>query len=97
MTNVFKKCLLIGINYTGTENQLEGCIHDSDNVKNYFETNKYFDDNDMIIMNDFQKEDLYPSKDNILKQFDNLVNKVIDCNSVSLTQIRPYKAPIYCF
>lgn len=90
MTNVFKKCLLIGINYTGTENQLEGCIHDSDNVKNYFETNKYFDDNDMIIMNDFQKEDLYPSKDNILKQFDNLVNMALQNPTCDIKYVVAY-------
>ena len=36
MSNTIKKCLLIGINYTGTSYQLNGCINDSHNIKIFY-------------------------------------------------------------
>lgn len=70
---VVKKALLIGINYTGTENQLNGCINDSTNLRNFLVQNKYFEANDITMMNDFSIGPLYPTKTNILQQFNNLV------------------------
>lgn len=33
-----KKALLVGINYTGTDNQLSGCINDANNVKKFIQS-----------------------------------------------------------
>lgn len=71
--NLVKKGLLIGINYTGTSNQLNGCINDTDNLKNFLISNKYFKDSELIFMNDFKTGNLYPNKQNILLQLDELV------------------------
>lgn len=72
-----KICLLIGINYTGTDNALSGCINDSMNLKKFLVNNHYFKDDDFIMMNDTQTGELYPTKANMLKMFSNLVRK---CN-----------------
>lgn len=72
--SVIKRCLLIGINYRGTPAELNGCINDSENIKQFLITNNYFNENEMIIMNEDQKDDLIPIKQNILKQFNELVN-----------------------
>ena len=33
--SIVKKGLLIAINYTGSDNQLNGCINDQDNLKKF--------------------------------------------------------------
>lgn len=71
--NVVKKALLIGINYIGTANQLNGCINDTTNLKNFLVNNKYYNESDLTMMNDTLKGDLYPNRQNILKQMNNLV------------------------
>lgn len=35
LNTVAQKCLLIGINYTGSSNELNGCINDSENLKDF--------------------------------------------------------------
>ena len=77
--------LLIGINYIGTDNQLSGCINDTLNLKQMIIGNQYFNENDITMMNDTHPptDPLYPSKSNILKQFNNLVtisNSVTNLN-----------------
>ena len=59
---VSRKCLLIGINYTGTENQLSGCINDSENLQHFLIANHYFSAQEITMMNDQQDADseLYP-------------------------------------
>jgi hypothetical protein len=58
-----KKALLIGINYVGTPNELQGCINDIYNIKdilcNYYE----YDEKDIKILTD---RDLSPTKQNII-------------------------------
>lgn len=71
---IVKMGLLIGINYTGTDNQLNGCINDSENLCKFLQTKGYFKENDFIFMNDNKKDDLYPTRENICKQLNNLVN-----------------------
>lgn len=71
---IVKKGLLIGINYTGTSNQLGGCINDSINLSKFLVEKEYFKKDELVFMNDKKKDLLYPSKDNIFKQFDNLVD-----------------------
>lgn len=73
ITKIIKRGLLIGINYTGTGNQLNGCINDSTNLAYLLYNGKYIPKENLIMMNDNQKGDLYPSKVNIMKQFANLV------------------------
>lgn len=72
--SVIKRAVLIGINYTGTDNQLNGCINDSENLKEFLVTKKFFGDNEIIMMNDNKEGDLYPTKANIIKQFTELVD-----------------------
>jgi hypothetical protein len=73
MSRVVKKCLLIGINYEGSDFQLNGCINDSENMKEYLIKNKYFSDNDFVLMNDHQSGYLYPTRYNIIKQLRELI------------------------
>lgn len=68
-----KKCLLIGINYVGTRAQLRGCINDTENLKKFLIDNKYFKEENITMMNDYLKGDYYPSRENIIKQFENIV------------------------
>ena len=75
---IVKKGLLIGINYIGTNNQLNGCINDSLNLKEFLKKNSYLGEEDFVIMNDNEKGDLYPSKENIIKKLDELVKFCLD-------------------
>ena len=45
-----RKALLIGINYTGTKHQLNGCINDAMNMKNYLVRDRGYSDShhDMV-------------------------------------------------
>jgi hypothetical protein len=59
--------LLIGINYTGTENELSGCINDVANIKDFLITLYGFAEEDMVILTDDQEEEtLVPTRENIL-------------------------------
>jgi len=71
--NVVKKCLLIGINYTGTNNELEGCINDCETLRNFLVNNRYFTSSEITLMSDFTPGPLYPSKKNIMVQLDSIV------------------------
>ncbi|KAG1471756.1 hypothetical protein G6F56_001940 [Rhizopus delemar] len=70
-----KRALLIGINYTGSANALNGCINDVKNVKEFL-TNLYqFRAEDMVILTDDQSEEKFqPTKQNILSAMQWLVN-----------------------
>jgi hypothetical protein len=71
---ILKKCLLIGINYTGTRSELNGCINDSNNLKEFLIKSKYMKEEDITMMNDHCKgTELYPTKNNMVKQFKELV------------------------
>ena len=70
---VVKKGLLIGINYTGSDNALNGCINDQQNLCHFLEKGKYFKRDELTFMDDNRKSNLYPSKANILYQMDQLV------------------------
>ncbi|QKF94321.1 caspase-like protein [Fadolivirus algeromassiliense] len=71
--NIMKRCLLIGINYTGTNNELNGCINDCENLRNFLINSRYFASNEVVMMTDFTPGVLYPSKKNIMLQLDALV------------------------
>ena len=66
--NKNKKALLIGINYTGTSNELYGCISDVNSIKERI-TNQGF--NDINILTDLTTKKA--TRNNILESFKNLL------------------------
>lgn len=66
--NKNKKALLIGINYTGTQNELYSCINDVNCVKNRLAKSGF---NDISVMTDLTS--VKSTKINILKEFKNLL------------------------
>lgn len=80
------KALLIGINYVGTNNRLNGCINDVKNVHKYigerFESVRDVKDmnetygkkkDEMVVLTLTDETEMRPTKDNILKAIDWLV------------------------
>jgi hypothetical protein len=63
-----KKALLIGINYTGTQNELFGCINDVNCIKERISKEGF---NNISILTDFTA--LKATKNNILNEFKNLL------------------------
>jgi len=47
-----KKALLVGINYPGTDAQLNGCINDVRNLYNFVKNNYSFDPANMMVLTD---------------------------------------------
>jgi hypothetical protein len=68
-----KLALLIGINYTGTNNQLNGCINDVNNIKNYLITTRGYLEEHITILTD--NTVIKPSRNNILLAIDTLIEK----------------------
>jgi metacaspase-1 len=73
-----KKALLIGINYRGTQHELNGCINDAKNCREFLVTDRGFSaaPDDMVILTDAQENEgtpFYPTKENILNAFNWLV------------------------
>ena len=64
-----KKALLIGINYTGTNNELYGCINDVNCIKERITNNGFTSIN---ILTDLTSKK--PTRDNILSEFKNLLS-----------------------
>lgn len=71
---IAKKCVLMGLNYIGTPNELKGCINDSMNLRKFMIDNNYFKESEITMMNDHSEGDLLPIKVNILSMFDNMVS-----------------------
>ena len=67
---VSKKALLIGINYTGTSNALNGCINDVTNMKEYLMKNGYNDQNIKVLSD---TSEVKPTRVNILTHLLDLV------------------------
>ena len=62
-----KKSLLIGINYTGSENELNGCHQDVENVAEFLSYRGYPDDpRSQVILRDDMEGMYYPSGHNML-------------------------------
>ena len=68
--NNSKKALLIGINYTGTQNQLYGCINDVNSIKERI-VKQGFSDNNIKILTDLTSKKA--NRVNILEEFKNLL------------------------
>lgn len=63
-----KKALLIGINYIGTSNELNGCINDSESIASFLKNNNF---NDIKKLTDFT--DIKPTKDNIMNSLKDIL------------------------
>ncbi|KAI7903393.1 peptidase C14, caspase domain-containing protein [Cokeromyces recurvatus] len=70
-----KRALLVGINYTGTNNELNGCINDVENIKNFIISLYGFREEDMVILTDNQEEERFrPTRSNIIAAMQWLVH-----------------------
>ncbi|SAM04311.1 hypothetical protein [Absidia glauca] len=70
-----KRALLIGINYIGSSNQLNGCINDVANIKSFLIQRFGFKEADMVILTDDQEEARFrPTKANIYSAMQWLVH-----------------------
>ena len=63
-----KKALLVGINYTGTSNELFGCINDVNSIKERISTKGFTSINTLTDLTEKK-----PTRDNILSEFKNLL------------------------
>jgi hypothetical protein len=71
-----RKSLLIGINYTGSKNELRGCQQDVRNVTQFLVSRGYTtDEKNMVILTDARQGPFYPSGQNILAAMDWLVSE----------------------
>lgn len=75
MSKIVKKGLLIGINYEGSKYELKGCINDTENLKEFLETHKFLNNNEITAMTDSESTDgpNYPTKKNIYLRLMELV------------------------
>jgi hypothetical protein len=71
--NKNKKALLIGINYTGTSNELYGCINDTTSVRERISKQGF---NDITVITDLTSKKA--TRNNILEEFKNLL---INCQA----------------
>lgn len=67
-----KRALLIGINYIGTNNRLNGCINDVINMRQLLISEFSFKAENIVLMSDEIQGDLRPTKQNITNQ----INKI---------------------
>ena len=72
-----RKALLIGINYTNSDNQLRGCYNDICAMRDYLHTRGYsivmMSDNSDCNSSDRSSDTLLPTRDNIIAQMNLLV------------------------
>lgn len=62
-----KKSLLIGINYTGSQNELRGCHQDVENVAEFLRYRGFpSDSRSQVILRDDEEGPYYPTGHNIL-------------------------------
>ncbi|KAJ2935477.1 hypothetical protein H1R20_g1617, partial [Candolleomyces eurysporus] len=90
-----KKALLIGINYVGTFNELQGCVNDVLNLRKFITERWGYDNSNIVTLTDDKKvSKLAPTKANILAQLKELVkgaqqnDALFLCYSGHGTQIR---------
>jgi len=72
MKPINKKALLIGINYYNTQNQLNGCINDVNNMKTKL-IERGFSDKNITLITDNSKSKKKPTRNNIISEFTNLL------------------------
>lgn len=85
--NQLKKALIVGINYTGTSNQLNGCINDANKMKSYLLEQCGFDEKNIVMLSDHiggTKLQL-PTRSNIINNILALTRNIpasVDCQLV---------------
>uniref|UniRef100_A0A6C0E8Z1 Peptidase C14 caspase domain-containing protein n=1 Tax=viral metagenome TaxID=1070528 RepID=A0A6C0E8Z1_9ZZZZ len=70
-----KFALLIGINYKGTSNELNGCINDVTNMRDVLIKNFGYLAENIVVMTEDQPNNLKPTALNIMNQFGSLIIK----------------------
>jgi metacaspase-1 len=78
-----KYALLIGINYTGTYRQLDGCINDVNNIKAKLLSNFGFKEENIICITD--DTPIQPTKVNLIEQLTQFVKKANKGDSLFLS------------
>ena len=68
-----KFALLIGINYTGTKSKLKGCVNDVYNIRCCLLDKLGYENKNIVLMTDYSRSDLQPTKKNILEQLHFLI------------------------
>ena len=67
-SKLISQALLIGINYTGTSNQLKGCINDVRNLQPFLNQRYGFAHDDMVVLTDDQQNPAgRPTRANIIR------------------------------
>ena len=81
---MLKKCaLLIGINYSNTPNQLDGCIDDIVNARSMLiDAYDYEKKNIVMLRDDFEDTLVRPTYANMMKQLDAIVSKSHECSEI---------------
>ena len=80
MNPIIKKAFLCGINYINTSIQLNGCINDVENMKRVLMTEYGYKSADIVLLTD--KTSMKPTKANILKYLQKLVNESSGINQI---------------
>ena len=71
-----KFAVLVGINYIGTSNQLNGCINDAENLKAILlDKFGYLPENVVMLRDDSSDSKVKPTKQNIINSFNLLLDK----------------------
>jgi hypothetical protein len=73
ITYTNKKALLIGINYNGTNNQLNGCIEDTNSVNSFLQSKGYTNIKKLT-----DETDIKPTRENIINELSNLLKNSED-------------------
>jgi len=73
-----QRAVLVGVNYIGTSNQLQGCINDVYRVSDILKSVYKFNHSNVVILTDDQNNgsSTYPTKANILNALKTMVNSV---------------------
>lgn len=66
------KALLIGINYTGTPDELRGCVNDIEKMRQLLKKNGWGDKDITIVSDAHPRADYEPTRDNIIDQLEEL-------------------------
>jgi hypothetical protein len=62
-----RRAVFVGINYTGQDGELAGCVNDAYNLRNFLVENYGFsEDNMMVLTDDHDDPELLPTRENII-------------------------------
>lgn len=75
-----KRAVLVGINYTGSESELKGCINDIKNVKELLINNCGYKESDIHVLTDLTN--MKPTKENIMNELKWLVKGTVQYDTM---------------